>query len=58
MKRFVYGLVLTGVSLWQDYRDDDQSDNLIRTGSSAVARVLLPMISVLGTLEATSPRDV
>jgi len=50
-KRFVYGLVLAGVSLWQEYRDDAACDELIRSTSSAIARVLLPMIVVLGSLD-------
>lgn len=52
-KRFVYGLVLAGVSLWEQFRDAENSDDLIRDTSSAIARVLLPMISVLSGLDAT-----
>ena len=50
-KRFVYGLVLAGVSLWQECKDRDDCDELIRLSSKATARVLLPTISVLGALE-------
>jgi hypothetical protein len=53
-KRFVYGLVLVGVSLWQEYHDDEKCDELIRSTSSAVARVLLPTIVVLGSLDVPS----
>ena len=50
-KRFVYGLVLAGVSLWQEFSDKEDCDELIRTSTKAIARVLLPTISVLGSLE-------
>jgi hypothetical protein len=50
-KRFVYGLVLAGVSLWAEYKDRDDSDELIRASSKAVARILLPTITVLGAVE-------
>lgn len=56
-KRFVYGLVLAGVSLWQEYKDRDEADELIRSSSKAVARILLPTIMVLGALEP-SPAGV
>lgn len=56
-KRFVYGLVLAGVSLWQEYRDDENGDEMIRTASSAVARVLLPTIMVLGSLDEIPTRS-
>lgn len=52
-KRFVYGLVLAGVSLWQEYRDHPDADELIRSSSKAVARILLPTITVLGALAPT-----
>lgn len=52
-KRFVYGLVLAGVSLWQEYKDHSESDELIRSSSKAIARILLPTITVLGALEPT-----
>jgi len=50
-KRFVYGLVLSGVSLWKEYAEEENEDELIRSATKAVARVLLPMILVLGSLE-------
>jgi len=50
-KRFVYGLVLAGVSLWQEFSEKEDCDELIRGSTSAIARVLLPTISVLGSLE-------
>ncbi len=50
-KRFVYGLVLAGVPLWQEFSGKDDCDELIRDSTKAVARVLLPTISVLGSLE-------
>lgn len=53
-KRFTYGLVLAGVSLWQEYKDREDSEDAIRRASKAVARVLLPTITVLGTLEPTA----
>jgi hypothetical protein len=52
-KRFVYGLVLAGVSLWQEYKDREDNDELIRSSTSAIARILLPTITVLGSLELT-----
>jgi hypothetical protein len=52
-KRFVYGLVLGGISLWEQFRDDETADEHIRDASAALARVLLPMITVLGSLDAT-----
>ncbi|HEV2293562.1 MAG TPA: hypothetical protein VGR35_06880 [Tepidisphaeraceae bacterium] len=53
-KRFVYGLVLAGVSLWQEYKEREDNDELIRSASKAVARILLPTITVLGALEPTA----
>jgi len=50
-KRFVYGLVLAGVSLWQEFGDHEDKDELIRASTTALARVLLPTITVLGSLE-------
>jgi hypothetical protein len=50
-KRFVYGLVLAGISLWQEFDDREDKDELIRSSTTALARVLLPMITVLGALE-------
>jgi hypothetical protein len=50
-KRFVYGLVLSGLSLWREYSERDDCDELVRSASSAIARVLLPTITVLGALE-------
>ena len=50
-KRFVYGLVLAGVSLWREFSDKEDCDELIRTSTKAISRVLLPTISVLGSLE-------
>jgi hypothetical protein len=50
-KRFIYGLVLAGVSLWSEYVDDERVDELIRSSSTAIARVLLPTIAVLGSLD-------
>jgi len=50
-KQFVYGLVLGGVSLWREYSGREDCDELIRSASSAMARVLLPIISVLGRLD-------
>jgi hypothetical protein len=50
-KRFTYGLVLAGVSLWQEYKDREDTDEMIRIASKAVARVLLPTISVLSAIE-------
>lgn len=49
-KQFTYGLVLAGISLWQEYSDDENCDEIIRTATKAVARILLPTISVLGEL--------
>ena len=49
-KQFVYGLVLVAVSLWQEYSEHDERDDLIRTATKAHARVILPSISVLGAL--------
>lgn len=51
-KRFVYGLVLAGVSLWGAFKDDERRDEMILPATTAVARVLLPTIVVLGSLEA------
>lgn len=50
-KRYVYGLVLNGVSLWKEFAEREDGEELIRTASSAVARVILPTILVLGRLE-------
>jgi hypothetical protein len=50
-KQFVYGLVLAGVSLWQEFSDREDCDELVRSATKAVARVLLPSITVLGSLE-------
>jgi hypothetical protein len=50
-KRFTYGLVLSGVALCQEYGDRDDKDELIRSTTRALARVLLPTIRVLGALE-------
>jgi hypothetical protein len=50
-KRFLYGLVLAGVSLWQEFDDREDKDDLIRSSSRALARVLMPTITVLGSLE-------
>jgi hypothetical protein len=50
-KRFIYGLVLAGVSLWHEYKDRDEADDLIRSSTKAMARILLPTITVLGALE-------
>jgi hypothetical protein len=50
-KRFVYGLVLSAVSLWQEFSEREDRDELIRSATTALARVLLPTITVLGTLE-------
>jgi hypothetical protein len=43
--------VLAGVSLWQEYSQHDECDEIIRTTTKAIARVLLPTIGVLGKLE-------
>lgn len=50
-KRFVYGLVLAGVSFWQEFAEKEDRDELIRCSTAALARVLLPTITVLGALE-------
>jgi len=50
-KRFVYGLVLCGVSLWKEYGEEENGEELIRSATKAVARVILPMILALGSLE-------
>jgi len=50
-KRFIYGLVLAGVSLWQEFGNRDDKDELISLSTKALAKVLLPTISVLGALE-------
>lgn len=50
-KRFVCGLVLAGVSLWQEFAEKEERDELICAASSAVARVLLPTITAVGSLE-------
>jgi len=50
-KRFVYGLVLAGVSLWLEFAEKEERDELIRSSTTALARVLLPTITVLGALE-------
>lgn len=50
-RKFVYGLVLAGVSLWKEFSDEDERDNLIRATTKAIAPVLLPTISVLGSLD-------
>jgi hypothetical protein len=50
-KQFTYGLVLAGVSLWQEYSDHEDCDEIVRTTTKAIARVLLPTITVLGRLE-------
>lgn len=50
-KRFVYGLVLSAVSLRQQFHEREDRDELIRSSTAARARVLLPTITVLGTLE-------
>lgn len=55
-KRFVYGLTLAGVSLWERFRDDEKCDELIRGTTSAIARVLLPIIVVLGSLDDSPTR--
>ena len=52
-KRFVYGLVLSGVSLWQECKDREDRDEMIRVASKATARVLLPTIDVLSALQAS-----
>ena len=44
-------LVLAGVALYQEYAESDDRDELIRSASRALARVLLPTIRVLGALE-------
>jgi hypothetical protein len=51
-KRFVYGLVLAGVSLWRQFEErEEDRDEIVRESTAALARVLLPVISVLGALE-------
>jgi hypothetical protein len=50
-KRFTYGLVLSGVALYQEFGDREDKDELIRSTTRALARVLLPTIRVLGALE-------
>jgi hypothetical protein len=50
-KRFVYGLVLKGVSLWREYEEREDRDEVVRSATAALARVLLPVICVLGALE-------
>jgi hypothetical protein len=44
-------LVLCGVSLWQEYGQEENGDELIRSATKAIARVILPMILVLGSLD-------
>lgn len=51
-KQFIYGLVLSAVSLWSEYAEDENRDQVLRTSTRALARVLLPTIHVLGTLES------
>jgi hypothetical protein len=50
-KRFIYGLVLAGVSLWRQFEEREERDELVRESTAALARVLLPVICVLGALE-------
>ena len=50
-RRFIYGLVLAGVSLWKEFNDREDQDELIREATAAIARVLLPTITVLGSLD-------
>ncbi|MBV9216634.1 MAG: hypothetical protein JO053_10680, partial [Acidobacteria bacterium] len=49
-KRFIYGLVLSGVSFWKEFEDQEERDELVRKASSAIARILLPVVEVLGKL--------
>lgn len=51
-RRFIYGLVLIGVSLWEEFKERDDADDQIRATTKAVARVLVPTITVLGALDA------
>lgn len=55
-RKFVYGLVLAGVSLWKEFSDQEERDSLIRSTTKAIARVLLPTISVLGSLDIEPAR--
>lgn len=50
-KRFTYGLVLSGVALYQEFGERDDRDELIRSTTRALARVLLPTIRALVALE-------
>jgi hypothetical protein len=50
-KRFIYGLVLAGVSLWKEFDDREDKDDLVQGATAAIARVLLPTITVLGSLD-------
>lgn len=50
-KRFAYGLVLSGVAFYQEFGDRDDRDEIIRSTTRALARVLLPTIRILGALE-------
>ena len=56
-KRFVYGLVLAGVSLWQEYKDRDDRDEMVSMASKAVARVLLATTTVLSAIEPAVESD-
>jgi len=56
-RRFIYGLVLIGVSLWEEFKDRDDVDEQIRVTTRAIARVLVPTISVLGALNAVRGSD-
>src|SRR4051794_16899092 len=42
-------VVLAGVSLWREFDDREDKDERIRAATSAIARVLLPTITVPGT---------
>jgi len=50
-RRFIYGLVLAGVSFWREFAEEENRDELVRTSTKALARVILPTILVLGNLE-------
>jgi hypothetical protein len=50
-------LVLSGVSLWQDFKGYENSEELVREATKAVARVLLPTITVLSAIEPAVSND-
>lgn len=50
-RRFIYALVLAGVSFWREFAEEENRDDLIRSSTTALARVILPTILVLGNLE-------